>query len=93
MHWAIILLLTAASVVSVHMQVVYVCTILHTFMPPWEVLNDFPNAQKYYKVAVYVIGYGAGSARSTVYKSISTQSGTVVSPAVLKTLGTHMPKG
>ena len=49
------------------------CSILHTFLPPWDFLNDFPRAQKYYKLAVYVIGYVAINGRSTVYKSISVQ--------------------
>lgn len=48
-----------------------VCTMLHTFLPPWEILDDFPTVQKYYKVLVYFVGYVAGNARSTVYRSIS----------------------
>jgi hypothetical protein len=43
-------------------------------MPPWDFLSDFPRAQKYYKVVIYVIGYVAGNARSTVYRSISVQN-------------------
>lgn len=54
--------------------IVTICSILHTMLPPWEALNDFPRAQKYYKLAVYVIGYLALSGRSTLYKSISIQN-------------------
>lgn len=50
---------------------VVVCSILHTFMPPWDILGDFPNAQKYYKVIIYTVGYIAINGRSTVYQGIS----------------------
>lgn len=66
---------------------IVVCSILHTFLPPWDFLADFPRAQKYYKILIYVIGYIAGNARSTVYKSLSTSEGTVVSSAALKSNG------
>ena len=52
-----------------------VCSLLHTLLPPWDVLDDFPTAQKYYKVVVYVVGYIALNGRSTVYKSISINNG------------------
>lgn len=54
----------------------FVCSLLHSLLPPWDVLQDFPKAQKYYKVVVYIIGYLAVNARSTVYKSISTNGST-----------------
>ena len=50
------------------------CSILHTFLPPWDFLNDFPTAQKYYKAFVYMIGYIAVNGRSTVYRQISMQN-------------------
>jgi len=57
------------------------CSLLHTMCPPWEVLNDFPVAQKYYKVFIYTIGFVALNGRSTVYKSISTTEGAYTSCA------------
>jgi hypothetical protein len=51
-----------------------VCSILHTILPPWEFLNDFPRAQKVYKVLIYLVGYIALNARSAVYKTISIQN-------------------
>lgn len=54
---------------------VVVCSVLHTFLPPWDFLNDFPKAQKYYKLIVYIIGYIGVNGRSTVYRSISVQNG------------------
>lgn len=48
-----------------------VCSVLHTFLPPWDVLEDFPRAQKVYKVVIYTVGYIAINGRSTVYKGIS----------------------
>ncbi len=47
-------------------QIVTICTMLHSLLPPWEVLNDFPRTQKGYKVFIYTLGYVGGSARSTV---------------------------
>jgi len=60
------------SIEQIAVHVIAICSLLHTFLPPWEVLDDFPIAQKYYKVFVYTIGYMALSGRSTVYRSIST---------------------
>jgi len=51
--------------------VVFICSVLHSVLPPWDFLNEFPRAQKYYKLAIYIIGYIALNARSTVYQSIS----------------------
>lgn len=56
-------------------EVVAICSVLHTILPPWEALNDFPTAQKYYKLLVFFIGYAALNGRSTVYPSLSTANG------------------
>lgn len=56
-------------------QIVAVCSLLHTMLPPWELLNDYPRIQKAYKLFVYTVGWFALNARSTVYKSISTKEG------------------
>lgn len=50
---------------------VMVCSLLHTLLPPWDMLSDFPSAQRYYKLVVYIVGYVGLTGRSTVYKSIS----------------------
>src|SRR5438034_3681389 len=63
-------------------QVSFACSLLHTFLPPWEFLDDFPTVQKVYKAIIYVIGYVAGNGRSTLYKSISTADGTKTSKIV-----------
>lgn len=59
------------TLMQVALRTVVTCSVLHTFLPPWEFLTDFPKAQKYYKVLVYVVGYVALNGRSTVYQSIS----------------------
>lgn len=46
--------------------ITFVASVLHTFLPPWEFLDDFPTAQKYYKAFVYFLGYIAVSGRSAV---------------------------
>ena len=61
------------SLWTIAAETVAVCSILHTFLPPWDFLNDFPRVQKYYKLLVYVVGYIAINGRSTVYKSISVK--------------------
>lgn len=56
-------------------RIIVSCSILHTFLPPWDFLADFPRAQKYYKLLIYVVGYIAINGRSTVYKSIAVPNG------------------
>ncbi len=46
--------------------ITFVASLLHTFLPPWDFLADFPTAQKYYRAFIYFIGYIAVSGRSTV---------------------------
>ena len=63
-------------------EIVTGASILHTLLPPWDAFDDFPTAQKYYKLFIYIVGYAALNGRSTLYQSISTGSGTKVSDAV-----------
>lgn len=63
------------------LRTIVACSLLHNFLPPWDFLDDFPRAQKIYKIVVYVIGYIALNARSTVYRSISTQANGAAPPA------------
>jgi hypothetical protein len=53
---------------------VLVCSVLHTLLPPWDCLSDFPRAQKYYKLFVYIVGYIGINGRSTVYSLISVNN-------------------
>jgi hypothetical protein len=66
--------LNAHAIKDIAFDVVVGCSVLHTVLPPWDFLNDFPTAQKFYKAFIYLVGYIAINARSTVYKSISTQT-------------------
>lgn len=52
--------------------IVTVASVVHTLLPPWDAFNDFPRTQKVYKLIVYIVGYLAVNARSTVYPTIST---------------------
>lgn len=56
-------------------RTVFIASIAHTILPPWDadVFQPFPTFVKFYKVLVYLVGYVAINARSTVYPSISTQ--------------------
>jgi hypothetical protein len=62
--------------IDIATRVVFVASILHSVLPPWdaEPFQPFPTFIKFYKVFIYVIGYVAINARSTIYKSISTQT-------------------
>lgn len=63
-------------------EVIAFSSLAHTILPPWEVFDDFPRVQKYYKLFVYIVGYAALNGRSTVYKDLSTKDGTRSSPIV-----------
>jgi hypothetical protein len=74
MHLAtIIAVVSVASLWSLYTSAVTICSFLHTTLPPWDFLAPYPKAQNAYKVFVYIVGYVALNARSTVYKSISVQ--------------------
>ena len=70
-------------ILNIITAITFGASILHTFLPPWEFLNDFPMVQKYYKALVYFIGYVAISGRSTAYKSLSINN-----PQGVNTTGT-----
>lgn len=59
----------------------FVCSLLHSLLPPWDGFGDFPRFQKYYKAFVYTVGYLGVNARSAIHPSISTQNGTKLSDA------------
>lgn len=66
--------ITYHDVKDVIEQTVVICSVLHTFLPPWDFLVDFPRVQKVYKVVIYVIGYVAISGRSAVYRKLSIEN-------------------
>ena len=78
----------ALDIIKLGTSIVTGASILHTILPPWEAFNDYPAIQKPYKVVIYIIGYAALNGRSTVYPSLSTQSGATVSPAATNTANT-----
>lgn len=75
---------------DIGLRMVAGAAVLHTFLPPWdaEVFQPFPTFQKYYKVFIYLTGYVALHARSTVYKSISTSAIGGVNETVANAEGT-----
>jgi hypothetical protein len=48
-------------------KAVLICSILHTLLPPWENFEEWPVLQRYYKLFVFLVGYIALNARSTIY--------------------------
>ena len=74
--------ITVATIWTWISSTVTVCSILHTALPPWDFLNDFPTAQKFYKAFVYLVGYIATNWRSTLYPQLSTSNGSKISEVV-----------
>ena len=64
------------AVKDILFDVIVACSFLHSFLPPWDIepLKPFPRLQSYYRLMIYIIGYIAINARSTVYKSISIEN-------------------
>ena len=65
-------------------DIVVACSLLHTILPPWEFFDGFPTTQKYYKLIIYIISYIGLNGRSTVYPTISTNSGSALSQAAVQ---------
>lgn len=76
-----------ADLVKLGTEVIAGASLLHTVLPPWEALNDFPTLQKYYKLFVFFVGYVALNGRSTIYPALSTANGTKPSEVVIKNGG------
>lgn len=60
---------TQHQMVDIATGTVVVCSLLHSFLPPYDFLADFPRAQRYYKAFIYTVGYIGLNARSTVWRS------------------------
>jgi hypothetical protein len=62
--------------VDIGLRIVFVCSLIHTFAPPWDIeaLQPFPRLKNAYRLFIYIVGYIALNARSTVYKSISVNN-------------------
>ena len=73
--------ISVATLWTIATNAVTICSVLHTALPPWDFLSDFPRVQKIYKLFVYLVGYVAVNWRSTLWQSISTKDGTQTSVA------------
>jgi hypothetical protein len=56
--------------VDIGTRTIVICSLLYTFLPPWEIFNDFPAVQKYYKLLLAIVAHMAIAGRSSVYRSI-----------------------
>jgi hypothetical protein len=82
-------------VIDVITRVVFIASVAHSVMPPWDFLSDFPTAQKLYKILVYLVGFIAINGRSTVYHSISIATPDGVNESVINEdarINVKMPK-
>jgi hypothetical protein len=48
------------------LQIIVGASILHLILPPYDVLDGFPTAQKYYKLFVRIVEYFALNVRTKV---------------------------
>jgi hypothetical protein len=64
------------GILDIIARTVFIASLVHSFLPPWDAdaFKPFPSFVKFYKVLIYIVGYVAINARSTVYPSISTQT-------------------
>jgi hypothetical protein len=62
------------EVIDIVSRTVVISSVLHSALPPWdaEPFQAFPGFVRYYKLFIYIVGYVGLNARSTIYKSIST---------------------
>lgn len=64
------------AVFHIALRVVVASSVVHIFLPPYDVFNDFPRFQKYYKLFVAVVGYVALNARGKLIQAYpSVQQG------------------
>jgi hypothetical protein len=49
-------------------RICFAFSILNAILPPYDVLNDFPSAQKYYKLLLGIVRYFAGDVRTNIMK-------------------------
>ena len=60
------------TVFHIALRVVAASSVAHIFLPPYDVFNDFPRFQKYYKLLVAVVGYLALNARGKVIQAYAS---------------------
>lgn len=68
--------------INIATRVVFIASVAHCALPPWDFLADFPRTQKVYKVFIYLVGFIAVNGRSTLYTSISTHTSGGVNESV-----------
>lgn len=71
------------AVLHIVLRVIVVSSVVHIFLPPYDVFNDFPRFQKYYKLFVAVVGYVALNARGKLiqaYPSVQQAKAPVDTP-------------
>jgi hypothetical protein len=73
------------DLVKIGTEIIAGASLLYTLIPPWEQFGDYPTFQKTYKFFILFLKAASLNARSAVYQSISTQSGTSPSPAATGT--------
>lgn len=66
--------MTETTAIHIILRIIVIASVVHIFLPPYDVFNDFPKFQKYYKLFVSVVGYIALNARGKMiqaYPSVS----------------------
>jgi hypothetical protein len=47
-------------------RICLVFSVLNAILPPYDVLNDFPTAQKYYRLVLAIVKYFSGDVRTKI---------------------------
>jgi hypothetical protein len=58
-----------ATIIHWVLQIVVGASILHVILPPYDVFNDFPTLQKYYKLFVAIVAWLALNVRTKVIQA------------------------
>ena len=65
-----------AAVFHILLRVIVAASVLHILLPPYDVLDGFPTAQKYYKVLLAIVAWLALNLRTKLiqaYPSVRAQ--------------------
>lgn len=61
--------------VQLGIDITFAASLIHAFLPPFEIFNDFPGFQKYYKLLINIVSYIAINVRTNVvqlYQNVDT---------------------
>jgi hypothetical protein len=58
-----------SNLIHIALQVIVGASILHIFLPPYDIFKDFPSFQRYYKLVLALVGYLALNVRTKMIQA------------------------